>query len=237
MGSDAPLLLMTPFSRSKQQQQTPYSSIFVTITSQIIPLLHHLEEKALKTSREKTEQHLFPGRAADRSELPAAGTATPGHATARSSRPHRTRGRPHRTRGQPRAGGQPGCCAHPHLECALRPLLRQAADNSLERRESSAINRAFPVPPHAQCHYAALTLSATPRRESTEEANRAGAVLMQLSSAAPERGAGSAGNRRASGLRGPHRHKLPSCFHPHRRALAPCSEPQPGSCAAPAPSL
>lgn len=38
------------------------------ITSQIILPLHHLEEKALKTSREMKEQHLFVGRPADRSE-------------------------------------------------------------------------------------------------------------------------------------------------------------------------
>lgn len=126
-GSDAPLLLMTPFSRSKQQQHTPYNSIFVMIASQIILLLHHLEEKALKISRDMKEQHLFLGRPAGRSwrQLPGR-HRQPRHAAARGPTPRRAPGHS--------GVCQPGCCTHPHPECALRPLLRHAGDNSPELR-------------------------------------------------------------------------------------------------------
>lgn len=65
--------------------------------------------------------------------------------------------------------------------------------------ERSTINRVFPVPPHAQCHYTALTLY----QHRAQTANPTGAVLMLLSSTAPESRVGSARNRRASGLGGP----------------------------------
>lgn len=159
---------MTPFSRSKQQQQTPYSSIIVMITSQIILLLHQLEEKALKTSREMKEQHLFLGKPADRREpLTAAAPQAPPSPARPLPR------RLHAPQDTPQGGWQPGCCTHPHLESALRPLLQHTGNNSLELMESSAINRVFPVPPHAQCHYTALTLyqhrAQTAKRRQTRQ--------------------------------------------------------------------
>lgn len=154
------------------------------------------------------EQHLFLGRPADRSEplTAAALQALPSPATPLP----RSLPVPRNSRAQPGGVWQPGCCTHPHLEWALRPLLQHAGDNSPELTESSAINRVFPVPPHAQCHYAALTLLSTLCTNSREEANPTGAVLMLLPSTALERRVGSAGNRRASRLWGPH----PTRCHP-----------------------
>lgn len=72
------------------------------ITSQIILLLYQLEEKALKTSRETKEQHLFLGRPADRHEplTAAAPQAPPSPARLLLRKLH-----PQDTRTQPGVGG------------------------------------------------------------------------------------------------------------------------------------
>lgn len=162
------------------------------------------------------EQHLFLGRPADRSEplTAAALQALPSPATPLP----RSLPVPRNSRAQPGGVWQPGCCTHPHLEWALRPLLQHAGDNSPELRESSAINRVFPVPPHAQCHYAALTLLSTLHKQQRgSKPDRGSAYAAPIHS--PGEKSGLCWEQKGQQAVRPSPHQLPSHFHTQCRAL------------------
>lgn len=65
-GSDSPLLLMTLFSRPKQQQKPARSSSLVRLQPQLYCFYINLNRKEIKTYREMKQQHLLPGRPVDK---------------------------------------------------------------------------------------------------------------------------------------------------------------------------